>query len=260
MTSALDTIEKPEDRAPIITIFGDVGTGKTSLAATFPKPVFVRAEDGLQAIPASTRPDAFPLLKGKTASDKLAMLRDQLKAILTADHDYKTLVIDSVTALDAIITAAIVESDPKATSINSALGGYGAGPNAVAAKHYGIRQLVGQINEERSMNIVFIGHAGVETINPPDSDSFQRWSLRMPDKSVTPYVQDVDVVGFIRLQAIVTGRDDGGNRASYTGVREIICHPVASNVSKNRCDIDKPLIVERGVNPFIPYISSIAGV
>ena len=60
--SILNSIAKPDDRPIICTITGDAGLGKTSMAATFPKPIFIRAEDGLQAIPVATRPDAFPIL------------------------------------------------------------------------------------------------------------------------------------------------------------------------------------------------------
>ena len=61
--SLMDTIETPTDGPGFVTIFGDAGTGKTSLAATFPSPIFIRAEDGLQAVANDTRPDAFPVLQ-----------------------------------------------------------------------------------------------------------------------------------------------------------------------------------------------------
>ena len=61
--SIMDSIEAPKDRSVIVTICGDAGVGKTSLAAAFPKPIVIRAEDGLQAIPAKYRPKAFPLLQ-----------------------------------------------------------------------------------------------------------------------------------------------------------------------------------------------------
>ena len=60
--SILSTIAKPSNRPVIATILGDAGLGKTSLAATFPNPIFIRAEDGLQAIPEESRPDAFPVV------------------------------------------------------------------------------------------------------------------------------------------------------------------------------------------------------
>ena len=39
--SLLSTISKPDDRPVIATITGDAGTGKTTLGATFPKPIFM---------------------------------------------------------------------------------------------------------------------------------------------------------------------------------------------------------------------------
>src|SRR3546814_5981489 len=53
--SLADLVSVPEDRPVIVTICGDSGMGKTSLAATFPKPIVIRAEDGLQAIPMERR-------------------------------------------------------------------------------------------------------------------------------------------------------------------------------------------------------------
>jgi GTPase SAR1 family protein len=116
--SLLSTISKPQDRSVIVTIIGDSGLGKTSLAATFPKPIFIRAEDGLQAIKSDARPDAFPLLS------KVDDLWEQLKALVIEQHDYQTVVIDSVTALERLFTQHVIDSDPKQPrSINQALGG-----------------------------------------------------------------------------------------------------------------------------------------
>ena len=73
--SVFSAISRPKDRAPIVTICGDSGTGKTTLASTFPKPIVIRAEDGLQAIPEDSRPDAFPVL------NKVEDLWEQLTAL-----------------------------------------------------------------------------------------------------------------------------------------------------------------------------------
>src|SRR5699024_4345233 len=126
--SVLSTIKKPADRPAIVTILGDSGLGKTSLACTFPNPIVIRAEDGLSAIPAEQRPDAFPVIQ------KADDVWDQLMALIKEEHEYKTVIIDSVTALERLFIQHVMESDPKnPRSINQALGGYGAGPAAGTA-------------------------------------------------------------------------------------------------------------------------------
>jgi hypothetical protein len=257
--SLLETVAKPADRAVICTICGDSGMGKTSLAASFPKPVFIRAEDGLQAIPIASRPDAFPLLSGAKAQDAVKMLWDQLIALMQEDHDYQTVVIDSVTALERLFITSVLESDPKAKSINQALGGYGAGVAAVASMHQRVRKAAGLLNERKGMHVVFVAHADVENMRLPDSDDYMRYSLRLPQKSLPPYVDDVDVVGFLRLETFTKGADGERKKAISNGDRQLIVHATAANVSKNRFGVTDALDCPEGVNPLASIIPALNG-
>lgn len=241
--SLMETISKPQDRPLMVTICGDSGLGKTTLACTFPSPIVIRAEDGLQSIPSDRRPDAFPVIG--SADD----LWKQLTALIHEPHDYKTCVLDSVTALERLFVADVLAQDPKARSINQALGGYGAGVAAVAAMHNRVRKAAGLLNDKRGMHVVFAAHADVETIRPPDGDDYMRYSLRLPPKSMPPYVDDVDVVGFLRLVSYAKGEEGERKRVVSTGDRELVVHAVASNVSKNRFGIEEPLECPRGRNP-----------
>jgi len=251
--SVLEQIQKPQDRPILATFCGDAGTGKTSLAATFPNPIFIRAEDGLQAIPEPNRPDAFPMV------DKSAQLWEQLTALCNEDHDYQTCVIDSVTALERMFIADVLASDIKAKSINQALGGYGAGAAAVTSMHQRVRKAAGVMNTRKGMHVVFVAHADVETMRLPDSDDYMRYSLRLPPKSLPPYVDDVDLVGFIKLAMFTKGEDGERKKAISTGARELITYSTAANVSKNRFGITKALPVQPGENPLSPYIPALGG-
>ena len=249
--SLLSTISKPENRPVIATILGDAGLGKTSLASTFPNPIFIRAEDGLQAIPEATRPDAFPVIT------KVDDLWGQLKALIAEDHEYKTLVIDSVTALERLFIDHIVETDPKAPkSINQALGGYGAGLTAVAAFHGRVRKAVGILNNNKNMHIVFIAHADTETIDLPDGEPYTRYNLRLSKKSTAPYVDDADIVGFLKLSTFLKG---GGEKkkAITDGTRLLSVTATAANVSKNRFGITEDLTVTQNENPFKTIITGL---
>lgn len=242
--SILSTAGKPEKRPPIITICGDAGTGKTSLAATFPNPIVIRAEDGLQSIPDAMMPDTFPLLTD--AAD----LWKQLLALLHEEHDYRTLIIDSVSMLEALFVKSVMDSDGRAKSINQALGGYGAGINAVATMHARVRKACGLLNEKRDMAIIFVSHADLENVRPPDQDDFTRYSLRLMNKSLPPYVDDVDMVAFVRLVSRLRGEDGDRKKVISNGDREVICFSTASSVSKNRYGITEPLDFVQGENPF----------
>lgn len=248
--SLLSQVSKPADRPVLITILGDAGLGKTSLANTFPKPIFIRAEDGLQAIPADIRPDAFPEL---TCVDDLWA---QLKTLVLEDHDYKTVVVDSVTALERLFIESVVDSDPKKPkSINQALGGYGNGALAVGALHARVRKACGVLNK-KGMHVVFIAHADTETIDLPDGEPYTRYSLRIGKKSTAPYVDDVDVVGFIKLSTFLTGEGER-KKAISDGTRVLSVTATAANVSKNRYGITKDLPVVQNENPFTNYIAGL---
>ena len=257
--SILGSIEKPKDRPPIITICGDAGAGKTRLAATFPNPIFIRAEDGMQSIPAGERPDAFPVLRGGHAVEVVGALFDQLIALLREPHDYKTLVIDSVTALDELFTAEALEKDGKAKTLSSALGGYGAGVQYVANQHHRVRKAAQLLNERRGMTVVFVAHADIETMRLPDQDDYQRWSLRLPQKSLPAYTDFPDIIGFIRQVSVVKGGEGERKRALSSEDRELIIYSGAAQISKNRYGITEPLDVPEGGNPLLGLIPGLPG-
>lgn len=251
--SLMDSIETPRERPVIVTICGDSGMGKTNLAATFPKPIFIRVEDGLQAVPAERRNalKAFPLVN--KAEDLFA----QVRALIEEEHDFQTLVIDSVTAAERLFIADVMASDPKnPRGIQQALGGYGAGRDAVAAMHGRLRKGVELLLQRRGMNTVFIAHADTQRMEPPDSDAYMRYTLRLHERSIPPYVDDVDVVGFLRLQTFVMG-DGDRKKAMSDGTRELVTHASAANVSKNRFGITEPLEVKLGENPLKKYIRAL---
>jgi hypothetical protein len=247
--SILEQASVPSMGPQIITFCGDAGVGKSSLAATFEKPIFIRGEDGVARIPENFRPNALPVIRGE------AELWDQVKALLREDHNYKTAVFDTVSALDRMFVTEILKQDGKAKSLNQAFGGYGAGFSALAAKHQQLRNGAEMLRAKKGMNVIFLAHTEIDTVHPPDADDYSRYSLRMThSKSLPPYLDDVDAVGFLRQKIVIRG-DEGERKKAISGnERELVMQLTAANVSKNAYGITEAIDVKLGVNPLAQYL------
>lgn len=249
--SLLSGATKPQPEPMIATIFGNPGAGKTSLAATFPKPFLIRTvgEALPEDIPAEQMPDSL----GEV--DKVADLWSQLMALVEEEHSYETLILDSVTGLEGLFIADVLAADPKARGLNQALGGYGAGREAVAAQHARVRKAAEALRKRRGMNVVFIAHADITRIEPPESEGYNQYSLRLGSKSMSPYVDAVGLVGFIK-QAVVLLGDEGNRKAVTSGDRVLTTYLTPGSVSKNRMGITEDIDVIKGENPLSPWLKA----
>lgn len=242
---SLKSLKSPEKKPLVATFVGQGGIGKTSLAASFPAPVWIPIENPGQTLVGRDDIAMFPLVKNPFMD-----LMQIFDALLQEDHKFKTAVIDSITQLHTLFERYVIDQDPKKpASINTALGGYGAGHKAVANLHQWVRNRAEELVEKKGMNIIFLAHADTETVSLPDQEPFQRYTIRMNDKSVSHYSDNVDLVGFIKLGMFVTG-DDNKKRAMADGTRIITCYPTPSHISKNRFGIEKDIQFIKGQNPF----------
>lgn len=249
--SILDTATSPKPGAVTITITGDSGRGKTSLAATFPDPIFLQIERVVL-------PDGGPkvaVLPLITSSD---MLFDQLRALITEEHSYKTVIIDSVTTAERMFTEEILAKDAKnPKSLQQAGGGYGAGYGMLVSMHARVRKAAQILTEKKGINVVFIAHADTIKIEPPNEEGYTSYSLRLDKRTIPFYVDEVDVVGFLKLETHIIGDEGERKKAISDGTRVLITYATAENISKNRHGIHEALTVKQGENPLAKYIPAL---
>lgn len=235
----------------IVTICGTPGSGKTSLAATFPAPFLIRTTG--EAIPRDSV--SLPEL-GET--DTEAKLWEQLKALAFDDHPYQTVIIDSVTGLETLFVEEVVKSDDKPNklkSIKTVHGGYGAGRDMVTARHNRVRRAAEALRK-RGMNVVFLAHSDVVRLDPPDTDSYTAYSLRLHEKSMSPYVDSVDLVGFLKQNTVVKGDDGDRKRAITDDERLLVTYMTPTAVTKNRLGISEDIPFIKGENPLADFVSA----
>lgn len=270
--SYLDQAKKAHPQAPVITIVGFPGVGKSTLAATFPSPIFVQAENATSVFetwPEDKQPAFFPELPAPSAKHKARpseILLDQLRELATADHPYKTVVVDAVTTLNMLFESEVIEFDgnEEATNIGEVAGGYGKGYLAVANLHAKVRNACEHLRR-RGFAVVFLAHSGIAKIkNRPDVEAYATWSLDMHEVSRRIYVNTSDAVLYLKSREFVMGadKDKKGNIRSYgkmtsTGERILVTASegtIGFVDAKNRYRLPQELDVAEGENPILPYI------
>jgi len=168
MAINLESLSRPTSKRPMIaTLFSEGGMGKTTLAAMFPKPVFIRAEDGTASL--DGHPDAMLFPVAKSTAD----IFDAIEALATQEHDRKTLVIDSVTQFEKLAVREIIDSEPnpKCKNMAAAHGGYGKAFGLLDKRHQDLREACDYLVTDCGMNVVFIAHATTEELELPDVEN-----------------------------------------------------------------------------------------
>lgn len=241
----------------LITLCGDAGSGKTSLASSFPDPFIIRVQG--EAVPRDidNAPVGLAPLGGKRVKSGDAEiwdeseLFDQLMALLRDDHKFKTLIIDSVTGLEGLFVQNILDvQPPRQKSMNAAGSGFGSAWDMVAGKHARVKKAAELLRQRKGMHVIFIAHVDVNRVDPPEGEAYTKYELQLHKKTAPIYVNQVDVVGFLKQEVFVME----GGKAKTSDDRILSVTMTPSNVSKNRLGITGDIPVKKGVNPFAKYI------
>lgn len=235
----LDLIQKGKQGGPPrVVIYGQEGIGKSTFAASAPKPVFLPTEDGLGQIEC----DQFPFIKSYRE------FLQYLAAISTEEHDYQTLVVDSLDWLEKLIWADVCLQEKK---INIEDIGYAKGYKFALTQWREVITAFDYIRNQKGMSIILVAHAKVEKFEDPENPTYDRYTLAL-HKSADAYVREwSDAVLFAAQKKRINKEDVGFNKVRATAVAigaeggERILRTVGSPacVAKNRYGItgDIPL-------------------
>lgn len=269
--SHLQSVKKAAPQAPVLTIVGFPGVGKSTLAATFPAPIFVQAENATSVFETWSEEkqpaffDELPAPNAKRQTKPSEILLSQLRELATEQHEFKTVVIDAVTTLNMLFEQEVIEFDPNgADNIGEAAGGFGKGYLAVATLHSKVRNACEHLRR-RGIAVVFLAHSGIAKVkNRPDVEAYSTWSLDMHEASRKVYVATSDAVLYLKSKEFVMGSDKDKKgkiktfgKMTSTGERVLITASegtIGYVDAKNRYRIPQELDVAEGENPVLDYI------
>ena len=235
------------ERGVMIALAGERGSGKTTTAATFPRPLVLAVEDGTQALAElETAVVDFEIPKGSTAKDTmLSVLREIAKT------EYRTLVVDSGTALLAKMTHDLVKGErPHARSLMAALGGYGKARDVLVSE---VEEIVGALlwlSKSKKMHVVWVLHQKLSTISMPDRDDFDRVEAQGQRDAIAAILNPCDLVCLVE-QSMTTVESKKKTLVEGDGTRRILTGPHPAMLTKSRFHKEfTTLPIEYGKNPF----------
>lgn len=227
-------------KPPRILVYGVPGIGKTSLGLAAPKPFFLRTEDGLDG----KMPDGKGMMEVLAENGGIAgpvcktfeEVLEQLVALANEEHDFQTLVVDSVDWLEPLLQAYTAKEGGHKSIEDE---GYGKG--YLKAKENFYTKYLGGINhlrDEVGMTILQIAHSAVVKHNDPEVDPYDRYEIKM-HKHTSGLVQEhSDCILFANYKIATTKTDVGFNkkvnRAVGTGERVLQTTDRPTQLAKNR--------------------------
>ena len=225
MAISLASISKNVPKQPIITVHGSPGIGKSTLGAQAPSPIFIPTEDGLGTLSV----DAFPV--AQNWNDVVSAMG----ALFQEEHQYKTVVIDSLSALEPLIWKQVAVDHNK-DSIESIP--YGKGH--IFSLDYWQQFLSGVIalRDQKGMLPIMIAHSDVVRYDSPEVESFDRFFIKLHKRAFHLLYERADIIGFANWKTMIVKDDVGFNKKQARGIGtgERLLHLVEkpAYIAKNR--------------------------
>lgn len=179
------------------------GWGKTSFGAYFPKPVFLqsRGETGLQTLIEFGQLKPTPHLPEAQSWADVQLI---IKALRTEEHDFRTLVIDTINGLELLARQFVIAT--KFDGSESDFMAYGKGSEVMATEWNKFLTLLDMLRAERKMIILMLCHTKIKTFNNPTGNNYDRYTPEMTDKIFAPTLKWVDGALFGAFETQVIGR------------------------------------------------------
>lgn len=225
--------------AQIHVIAGNNGVGKTTWAAGFPNVLMLDLEKGSGHLDVARIPS-------EKLTD-LASVKSVLKELVETNHDYKTIAIDSVEALEGLISDAVC-IEGKVKSIELYDGGYGKG--YVRSREI-MREIIVELRklQEKNITTILIAHTQVKShSDPATNQTYDRVIMRCNDK-MAALIRDMADNVFYATYKVFINTENKKTQAFGDGQRVMFTQWRPGFDAKNRLEL--PLEIPLSYDAFI---------
>jgi hypothetical protein len=153
-----------------IFIAGVEGIGKSSFAAAAPKPIFIDVEGSTGQLDVQRYPGV----------QNFADVLDAVNDLTVSQHDFKTVAIDTVDWLEALIWQHVCARDRQFTIEDY---GYGKGYTVALDEWRRLLVALERLERAKGMNIILVGHSHIRPFKNPEGEDFDRYEVKLHTKA-----------------------------------------------------------------------------
>lgn len=236
---------------PRTLVYGTDGIGKSTFGAQANKPIFLATEEG-----------AFRIDVPKFQVQNWEDVFGALITLGKEQHDFKTLVIDSIDWAQAFAIKHLIENEFEKDV--DRFEAYGRGYKSLVQEFRRLLAYLDRLQKAKEMEIILIAHATVKTFKNPGGDDYDRYQSNLvdsPSTSIWGLVKEwCDIVMFANYQ--VTVRKSNGKATKGKGVLtggekgSRVCHtaPSAAFDAKVRAGWQLPKMLPLDYATFSRYV------
>ncbi len=259
MTIKLSSLRRmTNDLAPVVLIYGPAGMGKTSTALENPDHAYLQIHP--ERPPVGIEANSFGELS------TYAQVVEALGALYQEQHSFRSVVIDSLDALEALVWA---ETCKRMNWKDLEEPGYGKG---YKASDYVWREFIAgcdALRRDKGLTIVWLALAEATNHEDPGKPPYKKYELRLHDRGEKLLTQAADAVLFVNMKVTIQETDTGFNRkvahADGGGTRWMFCDGRPAFVAKNRFNMPDAVVLPKGrawaeLSKYLPGQAAVAPV
>ena len=191
-----------QNKPPRILLWGAPKTGKSTFASKFPSPFLlpIKREEGVDAIDCPKLPKSI---------ESTQELRDVLLWLIQTDHNFKTVIIDSISTLEPLIFEEVCRENGVDT-INKVGGGFGNGYTESTKKFNDLINLLNALRE-KGIIVILIGHVKSNLYNNLYCEDYYKYIGNVVERHLQVVEQWADCIFFSNFDVVV---NNDSNKAS----------------------------------------------